>query len=86
LAASAHPPNIRAGIAELGGVPKLFIAGRDSPDLMVTTEYLYQQAPQPKQMLIQEHTQLIFANESEKREYENAVLDFFLHNLPQRAD
>ncbi len=86
LAASAHPPDLRAGIAKLGGIPKLFIAGSDSPELMATTEDLYQRAPQPKHMLIQEHTQLIFATESEKREYEDQVLDFFLHNLPQRAD
>jgi len=86
MASSSHPPDLSAGLGRLGIIPKLFIAGRDSPALVATTEELYRQAPQPKQLLVQEHTQLIYATDSEKREYEDLILNFFLQNLPLRAD
>jgi pimeloyl-ACP methyl ester carboxylesterase len=86
VALKGNPPDLGAGIAKLGKIPKLFIAGRDSPALMAATQELYQQAPQPKQLLLQEHTQLIYSTDSEKKEYADLILNFFLQRLPLRAD
>ena len=73
-------------LPRLMGIPKLFISGRDSPALAEMTEQIYTQAPQPKQLLVLEHSQSGLTSESEKREYENQVLNFFLQNLSLRAD
>lgn len=86
MAAKGSPPNLGDEVPKLGNIPKLFVAGRDSPALMAATEELYKQAPQPKQMLVLEHSQLIYATDSEKKEYEDQILNFFLQRLPLRAD
>jgi esterase/lipase len=77
---------VRANLSKLQDMPKLFIEGRDTPVLASTTEELYGLAPQPKRLLIQEHSQPAQASGAEKKEYENQVLSFFLQNLPLRAD
>jgi uncharacterized protein len=73
-------------LSKLMGIPKMFISGRDSPALAEMTEQIYTQAPQPKQLLVLEHSQASLASEAEKKEYENQVLNFFLQNLSLRAD
>ena len=73
-------------LSKLGNVPKLFISGSDNPPLAAMTEALYDQAPQPKQLLAMEHSVATLASESEKKEYENQVLNFFLQKLSLRAD
>jgi len=75
-----------ANLAKLGGIPKLFISGRDNLSLATMTEELYSQAPPPKQLRVLEHTGMTMASEAEKSEYENQVLNFFLQNLSLRAD
>jgi len=75
-----------ANLPKLAGVPKLFISGRDSPALAAMTEALYDQAPQPKQMLVMEHSYSGLASVSEKKEYEEQVLNFFLQKLSLRAN
>jgi cephalosporin-C deacetylase-like acetyl esterase len=75
-----------ANLPKLAKLPKLFIIGRDNPPLAAMTEQLYNQAPDPRQMLVLDHSQSGMAIESEKREYEDQVLDFFLENLKLRAD
>ena len=75
-----------ANLPKLANVPKLFISGRDNPPLAAMTEALYDQAPQPKQLLVMEHSEPGLAIEAEKREYENQILNFFLKNLSLRAD
>ncbi len=79
-------PPVGKDLAKLDQVPKLFISGRDTPLLARTTERLYEQAPEPKRLLVLEHSQPGLASGDEKKEYENQVLSFFLHNLPLRAD
>jgi pimeloyl-ACP methyl ester carboxylesterase len=86
MASRGRAPDLRDAISKLGNMQKLFIAGRDSPALMAATEEFYRQAPQPKQMLVQEHAQLVYASDSEKKEYEDQILNFFLQKLPLRAD
>ena len=75
-----------ANLSKLADIPKLFISGRDNPSLAAMTEELYNQAPQPKQLLVMEHSVSSLASEAEKKEYENQVLNFFLQKLSLRAD
>ena len=79
-------PPILANLAKLGGMPKLFIQGKDSPLLAAATETLYNNAPQPKRMLDLDHSYMALASGAMKKEYEEQVLNFFLQNLPLRAD
>lgn len=73
-------------ISKLEGVPKLYIQGRDSQLLARETEKLYEISPQPKRMLVLEHSYTSLASGAIKKEYEDQVLTFFLQNLPLRAD
>jgi len=75
-----------ANLPKLAAIPKLFISGRDDPPLAAMTEALYDQAPQPKQLLVMEHSESGMASEAEKKEYENQILNFFLQKLSLRAD
>jgi pimeloyl-ACP methyl ester carboxylesterase len=73
-------------LAKLADLPKLFISGRDNPPLAAMTEELYAQAPQPKQLLVLEHSESGLASEAEKKEYVNQVLNFFLQKLSLRTN
>jgi esterase/lipase len=75
-----------ANLPKLANVPKLFISGRDNPALAAMTETLYNQAPDPKKLLVMEHSQTGLAVEAEKREYEDQILNFFLEKLSLRAN
>jgi esterase/lipase len=80
------PYSMPDNLSRLAGVPKLLISGRDNPDLAAMTEALYEQAPQPKHLLVMEHSEAGLASEAEKKECEEQVLNFFLQNLSLRAD
>jgi pimeloyl-ACP methyl ester carboxylesterase len=80
------PPPILANPTRLEGMPKLFILGRDIPPLAEMTEGIYNQAPQPKQLLVMEHSLAGLTAVGEKKEYEDQVLNFFLQSLSLRAD
>jgi esterase/lipase len=75
-----------ANLPKLANTRKLFISGRDDPPLAAMTEALYEQAPEPKQLLVREHSESNLAVEEEKKEYDNMVLNFFLQNLSLRAN
>lgn len=79
-------PKVRDNLPKLENIPKLFIAGRDMAMLATVSEEVYKNAPQPKRMLVMEHSQSTLASGDEKKEYENQVLTFFLQHLPLRAD
>lgn len=69
-------------MAELAGVPKLFLAAEDEPMLAAETRELYRASPDPKQL-----SELAVGNyagmpDDTKRLYENRLLGFFLINLP----
>jgi cephalosporin-C deacetylase-like acetyl esterase len=80
------PYPVRDNLSKLQGVPKLFISGRDFTALAVATEELYNAAPQPKELRVLDHSQASLASASEKKEYEDQVINFFLQNLSLRAD
>jgi hypothetical protein len=75
-----------ANLSKLADTPKLFISGRDNPTLAAMTETLYNQAPQPKQLLVMEHSESGLAIQAEKSEYEDQVLNFFLQKLSLRTN
>jgi uncharacterized protein len=77
---------VRADLPKLANVPKLFISGRDNPELAAMTERLYNEAPEPKQLLVMEHLGAGLTMEAEKREFENQTLNFFLKNLSLRSN
>jgi len=79
-------PLIRENLSRLQNVPKLFIYGGDTPLLASITQDLYNHAPQPKRLLFVEHSYTAQSSGTEKKEYENQVLTFFLQSLPLRAD
>ena len=78
--------SVQADLPKLANVPKLFISGHDNPQLAAMTEELYDQAPQPKQLLVMEHSGAGMAVETEKREFENQTVNFFLKYLSLRAN
>lgn len=78
--------SVQNDLPKLADVPKLFVAGQDNPRLAATTEALYNDAPQPKQLLVMEHSGANLAAESEKREFQDQILTFFLKNLSLHAN
>ncbi len=82
----SKPAPLGADLSHLEKVPKLFISGRDKPTLAQITEDLYNLAPQPKKLLVLERSQSVLTSGAEKNEYESQILNFFLQNLPLRAN
>ena len=74
-----EPPD---ALKRMTGVPKLFIAGDDAPQLGKMTQQLYQDAPGPKDLVVLPHTNMPTLVEEERRNYENLVVSFFLRRLP----
>jgi len=79
-------PDVRSHLARLAGKPKLFLASDDAPTLESATRKLYEDAPEPKRLLVLPHTQATLVSGPERKEYENQVLNFFLRNLPLRTE
>ena len=75
-------PGPREALPRLGGVPKLFIAGDDSPNLAQFTRELYEQASDPKELAALPRSNLASMTEAERRTYEDLVVRFFLQHLP----
>jgi esterase/lipase len=86
LGMSGNSRSVQSGLSKLSTVPKLFVSGRDNPELAAMTETLYNQSPDPKQLLVMEHLGSGMTMEDEKREFENQTLIFFLKNLSLRSD
>jgi len=79
-------PDVQAGLSRLAGKPKLFLASDDAAMLERSTRRLYQDAPQPKRLVVLPHTAGDIVSSPERKEYEDQVLNFFLRNLPLRSD
>ena len=79
-------PDVRSGLSSLAGKPKLFLASDDAPKLEEAARHLYQEAPQPKRLVVLPHTQADVVSGPERKQYEDQILNFFLHNLPLRSD
>jgi pimeloyl-ACP methyl ester carboxylesterase len=75
-------PGPPQALPRLAGIPKLFIAGEDTPRLAQFTRELYQQASDPKELTPLPRSNLATMTESERRTYEDLVVRFFLTHLP----
>jgi pimeloyl-ACP methyl ester carboxylesterase len=82
---TAHP-DLQSGLSRLGGKPKLFLASDAEPTLVQATRQLYQEAPYPKRLVVLPHTQADVVSGPERKQYEDQILNFFLHNLPLRSE
>jgi pimeloyl-ACP methyl ester carboxylesterase len=77
-------PRLVAGLSRLQGVPKLFIEVHDERQLYDSTTRLFKSAPDPRQQLVENASYLEMSDE-ERHTYENAIVTFFLQNLPTTA-
>lgn len=78
--------DVHSDLSKLAGKPKLFLASENAPTLEKATRQLYQDAPQPKRLVVLPHTQADVVSGPERKEYEDQILNFFLHYLPLRSD
>jgi pimeloyl-ACP methyl ester carboxylesterase len=79
-------PDVQSRLSGLARKPKLFLASDDAPTLEQATRRLYEIAPQPKRLVVLPHTQADVMSGSERKEFEDQVLNFFLQNLPLRSE
>ncbi len=79
-------PALVENMKKLEGKPKLFIQGRETGLLARQTEALHDMAPEPKRLLVMDQSYTALTSGTVKKEYEDQVLNFFLQNLPLRAD
>jgi uncharacterized protein len=78
-------PPISANLDRLAGVAKLFLTSAAEPALTQSTQQIFRQAPDPKEIVELLHGQYSGLVDEEKRSYENRLVSFFLTNLPLDA-
>jgi pimeloyl-ACP methyl ester carboxylesterase len=76
-----HRPPASENIGRTHGIPKLFITSADQPTLASDTTQLYNEAPDPKQ-IVHDSTRYRDMSDDDRKNYENAIVNFFLQNLP----
>jgi pimeloyl-ACP methyl ester carboxylesterase len=69
----------------LTGIPKLFIAAADDPELADLTLKLFKNAPEPKEQVTILHGNFPNMGDQDKRDYENRVISYFLLRLPPQG-
>lgn len=74
-------PPASANIGRTHGIPKLFVTSDDQPELANDTLLLYSQAPDPKQVL-RDRVRYRDMSDEDRKNYENAIVSFFLQSLP----
>jgi pimeloyl-ACP methyl ester carboxylesterase len=75
-------PPLSKNLNALAGVPKLFIAAMDDPELAELTRQMFSKAPEPRELAMISHGNFVSLNDDDKRTYENRVVSFFLLRLP----
>jgi hypothetical protein len=73
--ASAH-------LANLSGVPQLYLEAPEDPKLAASTAELFRLSPPPHELVMLQHGNFPGMLDEEKRGYENQIASFFLLNLP----
>jgi pimeloyl-ACP methyl ester carboxylesterase len=76
-----HTPSAAVNLGRTHGIPKLFITSDDQPQLSADAMQLFNEAPDPKQLL-RERMRYRDMNDDDRKEYENAIVSFFLQYLP----
>ena len=74
-------PPIMGHLGRLQGIPKLFIESTDKPELDEATLRMFENAPPPKDRVVDAMTYAEMSDEG-RRSYENRVVSFFLQYLP----
>jgi pimeloyl-ACP methyl ester carboxylesterase len=74
-------PPASAKIGRTHGIPKLFVTSDDQPELAIDTQQLYNEAPDPKQMM-RDRVRYRDMSDDDRKNYENAIVSFFLQYLP----
>jgi pimeloyl-ACP methyl ester carboxylesterase len=77
-----NAPPLSKNLNALAGVPKLFIAASDDPELADLTRQMFSKAPEPRELAMIPHGNFVSLNDDDKRTYENRVVSFFLLRLP----
>lgn len=75
-------PTLSTQVTKLQGVPKLFVQASDSPELSQATLAIFLKAPEPREQLVVSKSRYALMSDDERRTYENAIVRFFLINLP----
>jgi pimeloyl-ACP methyl ester carboxylesterase len=73
------------GLSELSGRQKLFITSEEAPRLETQTLNLFNNTPQPKDMLRLKHSKTSVLYDVDRKNYENTIVEFFKKNLPVRG-
>jgi pimeloyl-ACP methyl ester carboxylesterase len=74
-------PPVSAGLGHTQGIAKLFVTSDDQPDLENDTLRLYSEAPAPKQLL-RDRLRYRDMPDDDRKNYENAIVSFFLQSIP----
>jgi pimeloyl-ACP methyl ester carboxylesterase len=69
-------------VPAMGGTAKLFIQGRDNPDLAESTLQLFLKSAEPRQQVLINRADFNTMTDVEKSDYQKQVVSFFLQNLP----
>lgn len=77
-----NDPPLSKKLINLAGVPKLFIEASDDPELADITRQMFIKAPEPKDQIVIGHGNFVGMEDSDKRDYENRVVSYFLLRLP----
>jgi len=74
-------PPLSDRVPAMGGVAKLFIQGRDHPDLAQSTLQLFLKSAEPRQQMPVNRADFNTMTDEEKSDYQKQVVTFFLQNL-----
>jgi pimeloyl-ACP methyl ester carboxylesterase len=75
-------PPLSIKLSTLAGVSKLFVEAADDPELGDITRQMFAKAPEPRDQIVIPHGNFVGMEDSDKRDYENRVVSFFLLRLP----
>ncbi len=75
-------PPLTQHMADLAGVPKLFLQAVDEPALADSTQEMFLRAPDPREQAILPRGDYGSMLDDDKRNYENRIVSFFLLRLP----
>lgn len=75
-------PPLSKKLNNLAGVSKLFIEASDDPELADITRQMFEKAPEPRDQMMIPHGNFVGMDDSDKRDYENRVVSYFLLRLP----
>jgi pimeloyl-ACP methyl ester carboxylesterase len=76
-----HTPSALANLGRTHGIPKLFVVSDDQPTLAADATQLFNEAPDPKQIL-RDRVRYRDMSDDDRKNYENAIVSFFLQYLP----